>query len=447
MNVELKQQLETLYSAYSAKAGSDQTSALKEEMKSFLAYIAAANGVVAAGEVELLNQFLDLKIHTRELANYITANNIQSKEYETTVPRVFGAFIDHKDLSLLYISTMQKIGMEMIIADEAADAIEVDNLSSRIDFLCDYYNRRHPGDPLVLIRETTPPTQKKEIEKPKNPDDDKTLDELLTELDELIGLQSVKKNVYSLVHLQDIQMEREKRGIPKIAISNHLIFTGNPGTGKTTVARLLARIYYKIGLLSTGNFVEVDRSGMVAGYVGQTAIQVANVTDSAKGGVLFIDEAYALAGGLPGDYGNEAIETLLKRMEDNRDQIIVIVAGYPDLMEKFIASNPGLKSRFSKKIYFPDYNPEELLEIFKYTARKNHFILSDDAIAFATDVFKRKYAQRDENFANAREVRNFFEAGVVSQADRLYGKLNMTDEEIQTLTADDFRFNELIIDN
>lgn len=187
-------------------------------------------------------------------------------------------------------------------------------------------------------------------------ENEETLEELLAELAGLIGLQSVKRNVYSLLHLQSIQMEREKRGLPKIPMTNHLVFTGNPGTGKTTVARLIARIYNKIGLLSTGNFVEVDRSGMVAGYVGQTAIEVKNVMDSAKGGVLFIDEAYSLATGLQGDYGMEAIETLLKRMEDDREDMVVIVAGYPKLMEKFISSNPGLRSRFSKKIHFPDYN-------------------------------------------------------------------------------------------
>ena len=209
---------------------------------------------------------------------------------------------------------------------------------------------------------------------------------------------------------------------------------------------MIARIYKKIGLLSKGTFVEVDRSGLVAGYVGQTAIEVSNVLDSAKGGVLFIDEAYALANGVGGDYGMEAIETLLKRMEDEREDLVVIVAGYPKLMERFISSNPGLRSRFSKKIFFPDYTPEELLDILQYMVKKNGFTISESALDFAYEVLEKKYNTRSEDFANAREVRNFFESAIVSQADRLYGKENITDEELCRLEVDDFKYNELMIE-
>ena len=168
--------------------------------------------------------------------------------------------------------------------------------------------------------------------------------------------------------------------------------------------------------------------------------------DSAKGGVLFIDEAYALANGLSGDYGMEAIETLLKRMEDDREDMVVIAAGYPKLMEKFISSNPGLRSRFSKKIHFPDYNPEELLEILQYMVKKQSFTISEAALDLAYEVLEKKYETRTEDFANAREVRNFFESAVVSQADRLYGKENLTDEELCRLEVEDFKYNELMIE-
>jgi len=445
----IKSQLSDLYQAYSTKAGSDMTEAMKNEVKGFLAYLTASNGVVSAEEVDFINKYLDTNFRTRDLASYITTNNIFSHEYATSLPYAFRTFLDDEALSRQYITVMHAIGKECVIADQKAESAEVDSLNDRMETLTKAFDQRYPDRPITLAKDTIQSVQQKEEESSAGGEnkDEETLDQLLKELDELIGLTSVKKNVYSLLHLQEIQMERVKRGIPKIPISNHLIFTGNPGTGKTTVARLLGKIYYKIGLLPNKNFVEVDRSGMVAGYVGQTAIEVKNVFDSAKGGVLFIDEAYSLANGLPGDYGTEAIETLLKRMEDNRDQIVVIVAGYPELMEQFLKSNPGLMSRFSKKIYFPDYTPEELVEILKYIAKKNQCLLSDDALAFAADVFKRKYDQRDENFANAREVRNFFEAGVVSQADRLYGKLNLTDEELRTLTAEDFRYNELSVEN
>ena len=445
---ELKSQLAQLYRSYSEKAGRDLTDTLKDEVKGFLAYLTASNGVVAGEEVDYINQCLETNYHTRDLAAFITANNIFSHEYAVSLPYTFRTYLDDEALSRQYITVMHTVGKECVISDQKAESAEVDSLNNRIEALTKAFDQRYPDRPMTLTKDTIQSVSQKDEDSAGGKDkDEETLDQLLQELDELIGLATVKKNVYSLLHLQEIQMERVKRGIPKIPISNHLIFTGNPGTGKTTVARLLGKIYYKIGLLPNKNFVEVDRSGMVAGYVGQTAIEVKNVFDSAKGGVLFIDEAYSLANGLPGDYGTEAIETLLKRMKDNRDQIVVIVAGYPELMEQFLKSNPGLKSRFSKKIYFPDYTPEELLEILKYTAKKNQCLLSDDALAFAADVFKRKYDQRDENFANAREVRNFFEAGVVSQADRLYGKLILTDEELRTLTADDFRYNELTVES
>ena len=223
-------------------------------------------------------------------------------------------------------------------------------------------------------------------------------------------------------------------------MSLHLVFMGNPGTGKTTVARLLAKLYHAIGVLSKGQLVEVDRSGLVAGFVGQTALKTGQVIQKALGGVLFIDEAYALVSAdSPNDFGREAIETLLKGMEDHRADLIVIVAGYTELMEQFIHSNPGLESRFNKYFLFEDYDGPQLMEIFCSMCEKNGYTLDGQTRAFAADTFRALYQQRDENFGNARDVRNLFERAVARQADRVAALASPGREELMALTAADLR--------
>ncbi|MCI5754575.1 MAG: AAA family ATPase [Clostridiales bacterium] len=265
-----------------------------------------------------------------------------------------------------------------------------------------------------------------------------SLDELMAQLDELIGLDEIKKEVKSLINLVKVRRLRESHGLPNSAMSLHMVFLGNPGTGKTTVARLLGGLYAAVGALSKGQLVEVDRSGLVAGYVGQTALKTQQVIQSALGGVLFIDEAYSLASGGENDFGREAIETLLKAMEDHRDDLVVIVAGYDEPMEKFIDSNPGLESRFNKYLYFPDYNAGQLLDMFRMRCKKNGYTLTPEAEARAAALFETLYENRGDNFGNGRDVRNRFENVVARQADRVVALEAPTREQLMEILPEDF---------
>ncbi len=267
---------------------------------------------------------------------------------------------------------------------------------------------------------------------------EQSLEELLAQLDSLCGLKKVKEDVKSLINLVKVRKLRQQADLPVPPLSLHLVFMGNPGTGKTTVARLLAKIYHAIGVLSKGQLVEVDRSGLVAGFVGQTALKTGEVIQKALGGVLFIDEAYALTNvDAPNDFGKEAVETILKAMEDHRADLIVIVAGYTELMGEFIHSNPGLESRFNKYFYFEDYTGDELMDIFRSMCKKNGYTLDEETHAYAADLLRQLYEERDENFGNARDVRNIFERGVARQANRLAAMESPTKEDLMALTAAD----------
>jgi len=260
----------------------------------------------------------------------------------------------------------------------------------------------------------------------------------MEELQELIGLKSIKHDVAELINLAKVQKMREDMGLKFVPTSLHLVFSGNPGTGKTTVARILARLYKEIGILTKGQLVEVDRSGLVAGYVGQTALKTQEKIQEAMGGVLFIDEAYALAKE-GNDYGQEAIDTILKAMEDHRRDFVVIVAGYTKPMEEFINSNPGLRSRFNKYLYFEDYTADELIGIFDLQCKKYSYKLSDEARKEIEALIREREANKDETFANAREIRNLFEDIITNQASRIASIESPTEEVITTILPEDLR--------
>jgi len=265
------------------------------------------------------------------------------------------------------------------------------------------------------------------------------IEDLKKELNEYIGLDTIKKEVESLINLVTIQNMRKQNGLPVNDLSLHMVFSGNPGTGKTMIARLMARIYKSLGILSKGHLVEVDRSGLVAGYVGQTAIKTDEVIKKALGGVLFIDEAYTLTTKGGSDYGQEAVDTLLKAMEDHRDDLIVIVAGYIELMEEFVHSNPGLESRFNRFLDFKDYTIDEMIAIFEMRCEKSGYTLANDA----RDLLRGLLALLSidvKSFGNARGVRNLFERAVSAQANRLAAQTEpITKETLMLLTADDIR--------
>ena len=261
------------------------------------------------------------------------------------------------------------------------------------------------------------------------------IDELLAELDALVGLEEVKQEVKLVANLIRVQNLRRQRGLAVLDQSRHLVFTGNPGTGKTTVARLLAQIYRTLGVVERGQLVEADRAGLVAGFVGQTATKVTEVFDRADQGVLLIDEAYALVRGSEQDFGREAIDTIVKLVEDRRDRVVVIVAGYPDEMSAFVEANPGLRSRFPRTIFFPDYTVDELLGIFEILCEKGHYLVGDDTLAA---VRRWVVAQpREKGFGNGRLVRNLFEHVVARQASRIVEIEGPTDEQLCTLSPTD----------
>lgn len=420
-------------------------SLVNKELLNYLSYLSASDGRIREKEAIFISRCLGEDLSAQALHDYIVNHNTYSKSFENSVPEGFKKVVAW-DLaanthdcyqSLAYIELFRFIGKEFLSCDGEITESELNDFNTYMNTLTAYrdvqvQNKKKASPSSIKQEATKLPKGSKGIESKE------TLEQILAELNALTGLEAVKKDVEALAHMQEIQHLREKRGLKKIPMSNHLVFSGNPGTGKTTVARLLAKIYHKIGILSKNTVEEVDRARLVAGYVGQTAIKTQEVIEKAMGGVLFIDEAYTLAPDGDGkDYGQEAIDTLLKAMEDKRDNFVVIVAGYPGPMKKFIESNPGLRSRFNKYINFEDYTPTQLATIYQSMCGQAGYVLSVEAKTCIIEKLENLHANRSANFANAREVRNLFEKAVVKQASRLFELKNPSNEQLCELTVSD----------
>ena len=348
----------------------------------------------------------------------------------------------------LYISTIYEIGKYYSLNKQDKNTVDKEKFMNYLKMLKEYTKLYKETQNIAFENLDNSIIKNEEIhnktsidsKKIEDKSEEESLEDLLNELNELIGLAGVKEEVSSLVNILKINKLRESRGFKVPQVSKHLVFLGNPGTGKTTVARLLSKIYKKLGVLEKGQLVEVDRSGLVAGYVGQTAIKTQEKIDEAMGGVLFIDEAYTLAKG-ENDFGQESIDTLLKAMEDQREDFVVIVAGYSKPMNRFLESNPGLKSRFNKSITFEDYSPNELLDIFELFCKLNDMRLSSDARDYLTQYLNKLSNEKSENFANGREMRNLFEKAFTNQANRLSHYNNISDEELNIIKTEDIIVN------
>lgn len=420
---------------------------LRGDLILYVLYLIAVNGTLTSWCVSFINYLFDTTDDIYEIKEAIDTN-IDVEQFASFGPRTLAVFVacdkyliqnrvaTEGKYSALYLMLLAYIAQTLTSRFDTKDA--EDASLQHLNKLKLYRSIRLAD---VKKQEVCNDEPIKEEKRPENTrEDNETLGNLLDELNELVGMERVKHDVHSLINLMRIREIKRQRGLPQNDVSLHMVFMGNPGTGKTTVARLIAKIYQKVGVLSKGHLVEVDRSGLVAGYVGQTALKVQEKITEARGGVLFIDEAYALTANRDSsDFGYEAVDTLLKGMEDYRDDFVVIVAGYPEPMAEFLESNPGLKSRFNRFIYFDDYKPDELRSIFCGMCKKAGFTVSGAALQIAHDYFIKMYENRGTNFANGRDVRNFFEKAVVHQANRLAQYEVLSDNDLVTLNEADLQ--------
>ena len=396
---------------------------------SFIAYLMNANHLIGG----LQGNDLDTKIRLTDYFDKLKEIELPSGFILKSLEKKSNSFLKKS-----YVEFITQFAQALVAADQNVTTLEMNVLSE----LLNQINTNNFGAIQEALKTNKSATTKNkdnaQVIKPTR-EAIETIDDVLKELDSFTGMDGIKKDVRTLINLLKIQKQREQQGLSVVKPSLHMVFTGPPGTGKTTVGRIMGRVFKSLGVLEKGHIVETDRSGLVAGYVGQTAINVDEIVESAKDGVLFIDEAYTLS---PSDgqdsFGQEAIDTLLKRMEDMRENLVIIVAGYEEEMQRFIESNPGFKSRFNKYISFEDYKPEELIQIFKSIVHKNNYKVDDDLILGLSTKFIDLYDTRTKSFGNGRVVRNLFEKIVENQSNRLaMMEGNLSDNDLQTLLSED----------
>ena len=423
---------------------------LHRELLEFALYLADSDGVITQEEQDLIKDTLQLKMRADEVTTIRRSLAMQGSSYGSTRPKAMKYFIladagkkigndPNKYQNAQILTDTYKIFAEHILATkDSVNEKETNRMTQYVTMLENFlkeYGVFYTNN-FKVIKAKPLLVEKKVVD----PSDQANVDKLMESLNSLVGLDRVKKDIAGIVDLIRVQKMREAKGMKTADISKHMVFYGNPGTGKTTVARLLGKIFQGLGVLKGGQLIEVDRGGLVCGYVGQTAIKTQEVIDKAMDGVLFIDEAYTLnVGKGEHDFGQEAVDTLLKAMEDNRARMIVIVAGYEEPMDEFLDSNPGLKSRFNKYIRFDDYSPEQLIKILEGMCSGKDYKLSPEARNAAIAYFDNCLKTQAENFANAREVRNFLEKAITNHATRVVGIQNPSEEDLCTIMEEDVK--------
>ncbi|MBO4484054.1 MAG: AAA family ATPase [Lachnospiraceae bacterium] len=421
---------------------------LHKELAEFAIFLEDTDGVITAEEQGLIKEYLGVSFTIAEMRTIRDRLNAPTSSYGSTRPKALKYFIladAGKKIpndpymgqnAQILVDTYKAFGQHILSQQTEADEKQVSRMSQYTQmletFLKEYGVFYTNQFKVVRSKQAMPAKSKTDV---NNVED---VEKILEELNSLVGLDNVKSDISALVDLIRVQKMREANGMKSADISKHMVFFGNPGTGKTTVARMLSKIYRGLGVLSGGQLVEVDRGGLVCGYVGQTAIKTQEVIDKSIDGVLFIDEAYTLnVGKGENDFGQEAVDTLLKAMEDNRDRLVVIVAGYTGPMEQFIDSNPGLKSRFNKYIRFDDYTPDELIQILEGMCKGKDYSLSPEAREVAIKYFESRVESKAEDFANAREARNYLEKAITNHAIRVVKLKNPDKKVLSTLEAED----------
>lgn len=458
----------------------------EKDIASFLCCLAAEDGAVSENEATYINavlhssctsdEILDIadkfKHEDDPLTGFPKSLELVSKIENATEERFEGNDFER---TRRLLRTYAQLGSELIVTDMKKDESEVEALTNYMDFLdmeleerrgewlylgeysnlefdmpikayvngerCELWNLGSQTEDLShgeKLARNNAHTSESDSLNSKDAENDGS-DDAMKQLMGLVGLESVKREITTLGNLVRVRNVREQQGLKQPDLSLHMVFTGNPGTGKTTVARLLAQVYANLGVLSKGHLIEVDRSGLVAGYTGQTALKTKQVVDQAVGGILFIDEAYALTVNRnEADFGYEAVDTLLKGMEDHRGDLVVIVAGYTEPMQSFLSSNPGLRSRFNKFLDFPDYSPGELSDIFMGMCESSDMVLAgEEERRFLNDYFQKLSETCDQSFANARSVRNFFERALSCQANRLIENGTLELDSLREFKLDD----------